>query len=380
MNDLDLLRAWRPGDAETSADYRADARAKLDVAMSDGELAVVTSSSTQRRFFGRALVAGVVTLALAVGGFVFATREVNDRIDQVKRVTLPAGTLDHSNLTYPMTILVVGSDSRAFVQDAAQEQAFGSASAQGGQRADVMLLVRLTETTTTAVSLPRDLMVPYGRGGTRQLNSFFDQGPQTMIDAIKTNLKVPIDHYVQVNFTAFMKVVDAVGGVRMSVPQRVRDVYSGLNLAGTGCTDFDGNAALALVRSRHLEIFDGARWVDGSGQGDLDRIARQQRFTRALLAQTHATMAEDPTRAADIADSVTSLLTVDSGMSRATILDLVRRFRADDPAAWRLTTIPVVPNPTDRNRWSLAHPDADVFARTVAGDAGPRGPLLGDAC
>ena len=322
----------------------------------------------------------MVTLALAVGGFVFATREVNDRIDHVKRVTLPAGTLDQSNLTYPMTILVVGSDSRAFVSSDAEAQAFGTAKGQGGQRADVMILVRLLKDRTDAVWLPRDLTVSDGAGGSRQLNSFFDQGPQAMIEAIKKNLNVPIDHYVQVDFKAFMKVVDAVGGVRMNVPQRVRDQYSGLDLAGTGCTDFDGNGALALVRSRHLEIFDGVRWVDGSGQADLDRIARQQRFIRALLTQTHAAMAEDPARAVGFADAVTRSLTVDSGMSRDTILDLVRRFRADDPSSWGLTTIPVVPNPRDRNRLSLATPGADVFAPRAEGFGPLRGPLLGDAC
>lgn len=380
MNDLDLLRAWRPADAETSTNHRAEARAMLDAAMSDGELAVVTSPSTPRRFVGRALIAGVVTLALAVGGFVFATREVNDRIDHVKRVNLPAGALDQSHLEYPMTILVVGSDSRAFVSSDAEAQAFGTAKGQGGQRADVMILVRLLKDRTDAVWLPRDLTVSDGAGGSRQLNSFFDQGPQAMIEAIKNNLNVPIDHYVQVDFKAFMKVVDAVGGLRMSVPQRVRDQYSGLDLASTGCTDFDGNGALALVRSRHLEIFDGVRWVDGSGQADLDRIARQQRFIRALLTQTHAAMAEDPARAVGFADAVTRSLTVDSGMSRDTILDLVRRFRADDPSSWGLTTIPVVPNPRDRNRLSLATPGADVFAQRAEGFGPLRGPLLGDAC
>ena len=383
MNDLDLLRAWRPTDEAASADHQGAARAALDAAMADGELALVTAPSVPRRFVGRALIAGMVTLALAVGGFVVATREVNNRIDHVKRVTLPAGTLDQSNLTYPMTILVVGSDSRAFVQDAAEENAFGSASNQGGQRSDVMILVRLTKSSTTAVSVPRDVMVSDGGGGTRQLNSYFDQGPQMLIEAIKANLQVPIDHYVQVNFKAFMKVVDAVGGVRMNVPQQVRDPYSGLDLAGTGCTEFNGNQALALVRSRHLEIFDGARWVDASGRSDLDRISRQQRFTRALLARTHAAMAEDLGRAVDIADAITSSLLVDSRMGRDTILELVRRFRGEGPSAWSFRTAPVAPDPADRNRLVLSGPTGEVLFAPPAESypvRGPQVPQLGDAC
>ena len=374
MNDLDLLRAWHPADPHPLPDDRANARAALMAAMGEGDVAVLTvpSPSPSRRFVGRALIAGVVTVALAVGGFVIATREVNGRIDHVKRVTLPAGTLDRSNLRYPMTMLVVGSDSRAFVSDPAEEQAFGSAKDAGGQRSDVMMLVRLLKDRTDVVSLPRDLMVPDGVGGTRQLNSFFDDGPAALIAAITTNFDVPIDHYVQVDFRAFIKVVDAVGGVRMNAPERVRDTYSGLDLAGAGCTTFDGDHALALVRSRHLEIFDGTRWVDGSGHADLDRIARQQRFVLALLAQTHAAVAADPTRAIRMADAVTRSLVVDSEMSRDTILDLVRRFRADGPSSWNFATIPVVPDPVNRNRLvpGAKDPTLAFFGWAMSGPSG----------
>ncbi|MEP6624740.1 MAG: LCP family protein, partial [Acidimicrobiia bacterium] len=295
-----------------------------------------------------------------VGGVVLLQRQVDERIDRVPRRILPAGVLDPSTLTYPMTILVVGSDSRAFVSNAQEAQTFGSATDQSGQRADVMMLVRLTATGVTVVSLPRDLLVD-DHGTSRQLNSFFDHGPAALIDAIKTNLDVQINHYVQVDFRSFIKVVDAAGGLRMNVPAPIRDTYSGLDVAVPGCTNFDGDRALAFVRSRHLEAYDGQRWIDRSGAGDLDRIHRQQMFLQDLLAKTKAQVGADLGSVQRMADAVISSLTVDSQLGRGAIADLVHRFVQDDPATWTFLTLPVGPAPNDPNRLVTTGPLGDAL-------------------
>ena len=364
MNELDLLRHWHPETEEVArAGLRERARAQLVDAIAAEDLAEVTTGrSTPRRFAGRALMAGVLTVAVALGLFVAANRAVDDRISRIERVTLPAGTLRSSEVHTPMTILVVGSDSRAFVSTPEQAQAFGSPRDQIGKRADTMMLVRLTEHETIVRSIPRDLVVPDGNGGMIQMNALFDRGPARLIDAITANFGVTVDHYVQVDFRSFIKVVDAIGGVAMSVPAPVRDASSGLDLPTPGCITFDGNRALALVRSRHLEQRDGARWTDASGRSDLDRIDRQQRFLRALAVRARKAVGNDPRRAIDVSDRVVSSLMVDSRMSKQLILDLVARFVRDGTDGLSFATVPVMPSPTDPNRLALSAPGTDIFA------------------
>ena len=369
MNEIDLLRHWHPEteDANRTVEETARARARLAEATASEDVAVVTTVPTaSRRFAGRALVAGVLTVAVALGLFVVANRAVDDRISHIKRVTLPAGTLDTSHLQTPMTILVVGSDSRAFVESSEQAQAFGPRGDVVGQRADIMMLVRVTEHETIVRSIPRDLVVPDGNGGVAQLNSFFDRGAAPLIDAIAANFGTTVDHYVQVDFPSFIKVVDAVDGVPVLVPNRVRDLYSGLALEATGCRTLNGSESLALVRSRHLEQWDGEKWIDASGAADLDRIARQQRFLGALATQARTAVGDSPTRAVELSDRVVKSLTVDSRMSKQLILDLVARFVRDGADGLSFATVPVMPSSTDPNRLALSAPGTDIFAPTPA--------------
>ncbi len=371
MNELDLLRHWHPEpDVVANPDEPERARVLLTDAIASEDLAVVTTvRSAPRCFAGRALVAGVLTVAVGLGLFVVANRAVDDRISRIKRVTLPAGSLDSSPLQMPMTILVVGSDSRAFVSTPEQAQAFGSPQAVDGKRADTMMLVRVTKHETIVRSIPRDLVVSDGKGAMIQLNALLDRGPAPLIDAITANLGVTIDHYVQVDFPSFIKVVDAVGGVPVEVPSRVRDAFSGLALEATGCTTLDGDQALAMVRSRHLEAWDGSRWTDASGRSDLDRIDRQQRFLSALAAHARKVVGDDPTKAVELSDRVVSSLTVDSRMSKQLILSLVARFVRDGTDGLSFATVPVMASPTNPNRLALSAPGTDIFAPSPAAPA-----------
>ena len=174
------------------------------------------------------------------------------------------------------------------------------------------------------------------------------------------------------------------------IPAQVRDAYSGLDLPTPGCITFDGNQALALVRSRHLEQWDGARWTDVSGRSDLDRIARQQRFLGALAARARNVVGNDPARAIEVSERVVSSLTVDSRMSKALIRDLVARFVRDGADGLSFATVPVMASPTEPNRLVVSAPGTDIFApppavppppgMTVRPGVSHGPPSLGTAC
>jgi LCP family protein required for cell wall assembly len=364
MNELDVLETWHPTERAATPDAEPAARAALDGVMAR------RAPSTGRRLAGRALIAAAVTTALVTGGVVVARRMVDDGLDKVKKVHV--GGLDVPEPGAPMNVLVIGSDSRAFVDTAQEAQSFGSAAKEGGQRSDTMMLVRIAGDHATGVSIPRDVMVPDGTGKRVLINSFFNRGPEALVAAVRATTGQPIDHYLQVDFETFIRVVDDLGGVRMYVPVPMRDLYSGLDLRTTGCTTFDGNSALGWARSRHAELLEDGRWIDASPHADLDRIARQHALLRAVGTQLRAKVGDDFGLARRIVDRVFASLAVDAGMDRATVAS----FAADLVRPGRLDLV-TVPNEPDAEPGRLRLPERpageDFFSwatRAGAPDAG----------
>ena len=160
---------------------------------------------------------------------------------------------------------------------------------------------------TFVVSFPRDLMVDVpGESGKNRINSAYASGgPQAVIDTLKENFEIDINHYLEVDFKSFQEIVDTIGNVQVYLPGRVRDQETGLNTPyGGGCYPLDGAAALAYVRSRNLEISDpngpivdpdtGEHWRLLDQRADLDRIARQQAFIRKLAGLAISKSLSDP--------------------------------------------------------------------------------------
>ena len=146
--------------------------------------------------------------------------------------------------------------------------------------------------TVSLVSLPRDMVnVPLGNGAVfgPKLNSLMsyadrnkDQFPaggiKTLEAAIGSLLGIKIDYYARMDFTGFMKMVDAVGGVDIDVSHGFTDGrYDGYGLPSRGFTvtpgrhHFNGPEALAYARSRQAV-----------GESDFKRAARQQEVLLAL--------------------------------------------------------------------------------------------------
>jgi LCP family protein required for cell wall assembly len=176
-----------------------------------------------------------------------------------------------------VNILVVGSDAsmpgegREVVTDV---------------RTDTMMVVRADPDAGTigVLSLPRDLWVEIPGHGMERLNTAWETGgPGLLIDTIKANLEIPVNHFLQVDGNGFQRLVDQAGGSDVWVAGELRDMSTGFATAEAGCVHLDGAQALALVRSRHLELNDGGRWVQDPAS-DLGRIERQQVMGRVLAS------------------------------------------------------------------------------------------------
>jgi LCP family protein required for cell wall assembly len=279
-----------------------------------------------RALSGRIVIA-IVLCALVMGAAVFRINSyIDDRIDEIPRVQLTVAPASSTATNF----LIIGSDTRSFVQSEADKEAFTNAdtTADGPARSDTMMVLHADGDASYVVSFPRDLMVEVPGLGQQKINAAFNKGPQLVIDTLATDFNVPVNHYLEVNFKSFEEIVNAVGSVPVWIPQQMRDQVSGLKpfMYGPGCYYLDGPTALAYVRSRYPEYYENGKWVDASGRADLDRIERQQDFIKRLGRVAVRKATDDPTIAPDLADNLIPNLTADQGFDRDAFNELVRAF------------------------------------------------------
>lgn len=187
--------------------------------------------------------------------------------------------------------LLTGADNGACVDpDSPYAPAFGDEqSGRVGERSDTIMIMRVDPAAkrVAVLSFPRDLYVTIAGSGNRgRINSAYRRDdPQRLIDTIYENFSIGTDHFIQVDFCTFKTLVDAVGGVTVPFEFPARDQNSGLNVPAPGCFTFDGDHALAYVRSRYYQYEDppgSGDWQEDPSS-DLGRISRQQDFLRRSL-------------------------------------------------------------------------------------------------
>lgn len=251
----------------------------------------------------------------------------------------------------PENILLIGNQSRIGTNN----PAYGSAAAEGAALSDVTMILHLDPRTrrATILSIPRDLFVPMPAGSLvgqwAKINAALNDGtagPENLIKAIHEDFGIPINHYVEVDFSGFLRTVNALGGIRLDFPMRLYDPVSDLGIYHTGCQLIRGPQALALVRSRHLQYDPPGvspayppAWP-ADPESDLSRIVRTHIFLRVLLSTAQRKGLSNPFTAASFVNALIDQVTIDPGLS-AQLLPLVRAFRHLAPGSLQATTLPV---------------------------------------
>jgi LCP family protein required for cell wall assembly len=281
--------------------------------------------------------------------------------DAPPRTAAPGETLppaSPSTETFPpadaqaSNFLITGADNGACVDpDSPFAGAFGDAeSGRVGERSDTIMIMRVDPAAkrVAVLSFPRDLYVRISGAGNRaRINSAYRRDdPQRLINTIYENFGVGTDHFIQVDFCTFKTLVDAVGGVTVPFEYPARDEHTGLNVPEPGCFTFDGDHALAYVRSRYYEYED----PPGSGQwrqdpsSDLGRISRQQDFLRRTLRSVLSKGLLNPSVARGLIDAATSgdVVTSDD-LSPAKLMEFAGVLRDIEPGAIPSYQIEAVP-------------------------------------
>jgi LCP family protein required for cell wall assembly len=211
--------------------------------------------------------------------------------------------------------LLVGSDSRQGISaDDPNAGAIGNTSDVPTSRSDtIMVLRRERNGGAYLLSLPRDLWVPIaGTGGKAKINSAFNGGSERLVATVTQSLGIPINHYVEIDFAGFQKLVDEIGGVKICTYVPAQDLHSGLHL-DPGCTNLNGSQALAYARSRYYQEWRDGKWhVDGTA--DIGRIKRQQLFIKTAVTKLLQEMESEPFKIGGLISAATSAVTIDQGL------------------------------------------------------------------
>jgi LCP family protein required for cell wall assembly len=198
------------------------------------------------------------------------------------------------------TILVLGTDARptstkepgaAPSQQCFEQQAHGDAphgSCSIGQfRADTLMLIRAGGGVFRKLSIPRDSFAEISGQSPQKINAAYTFGGAALeIKTVEQFLGMKIDHVAIVDFTGFEKLIDAVGGVEVNVPNRLCAEISGGAGHGqggitlrlhAGMNTLDGQRALAYARVREPSECPGpGRSAFSLGYSDFNREKAQQ--------------------------------------------------------------------------------------------------------
>lgn len=318
----------------------------------------------RRRVLGW-VATGVAALLVATGVSAYAVyRHLNDNVDHFDPSAAQLGDHRPPKVGNAMNILVIGSDSRAGVNKAY----YGN---YAGARSDTILVMHIAAGGKRGVglSLPRDSIVniPACKVGGRtipahqgMINSSFNSGGAACTwKTIESTTGIHLDHFVQIDFAGFQRMVDALGGIEIDLPEAVHDPDSHLNLPA-GRHQVDGRTALAYVRARHA-------FGDGS---DLGRIQRQQRFMAAMIDKaTSSGMLSDPASLYRFLDAATKSVTTDSGLGVTEMRALASSMSGANSGAVRFVTVPNHPWPADPNRVAWTQPAARHLFHQINTDA-----------
>jgi LCP family protein required for cell wall assembly len=301
-----------------------------------------------RAFSRRYLIALAVAAVLMSSAVVVTNYVISDTLSGVKRVHVRVALAPAGGANY----LLLGSDTRAFVHNAQQQQAFGSQATDPNVNSDTMMVIHVEPGTrrTLIVSFPRDLWVNIPGRGMGKINSAFAAGPNLTIQTLKADFGIEINHFISVDFQSFQEVVNTIGQVPVYFPYAARDTKSGLAVL-PGCIALNGSQALAYARSRTLEFFSSVNhdWELADPTADIGRIARQQQFIRELAAVAVQRSLQDPiTTGRRVVNRVLKYLVFDQNLTKDDVLTLVDTFRTvnpNDTSHLEFQTMPWQPDP-----------------------------------
>ena len=145
-------------------------------------------------------------------------------------------------------------------------------------RSDVNILAVVNPTTkrVALINTPRDYYVDLaGTDSKDKLTHAGLYGVETSMATLGNLYGIPVDHYIRIDFSGFISIIDAVGGVDVYSDQAFTSVgspgYYDPTTFAEGWNHLDGKSALAFARERHA-----------FASGDIQRGINQMKVIDAM--------------------------------------------------------------------------------------------------
>jgi LCP family protein required for cell wall assembly len=250
-------------------------------------------------------------------------------------------------------ILLLGTDSRADLE---------SIDDAAGQRSDTIMIVHIPADRlgVTVMSIMRDSWVDISGHGMAKVNAALAYGgvPLT-VQTVESLIGTRIDHVAIFDFTGFIALTDAVGGVDIDNPMEFESYHLRGTTFAQGRIHLDGTHALAFARERYAFI-----------DGDYTRVRNQQAFIAALLDKVLSSdTALNPGRVSSVLDAVTPYLKVDAGLTSGYVAGLAVELRGVHKADITFFTMPTLGTGRSEDGQSIVLLDRVKLAEVDAGFA-----------
>ncbi len=168
----------------------------------------------------------------------------------------------------------------------------GQSGRSSDQHSDSMMLLRTDPSRHRLIylSIPRDLRAAIPGYGESKINAAMQiGGPKLAIETVAQLTGLPINHVVVVDFGAFQKLIDAVGGIDVNVPENILSNRFDCPYTATRCQSWkgwvfhkgvqhmDGHQALIYSRIRENQL--------NPADTDFTRQKRQQDVMQQTLTK-----------------------------------------------------------------------------------------------
>jgi LCP family protein required for cell wall assembly len=216
------------------------------------------------------LYAALGWFVLSIVVFFVSAQTAPSEPDSAKQALSPGGSLLTGS-----TVLILGSDQRP---KGTKEPGAN----QGPSRSDSILLLHLGFGSVRKLSILRDSYAQIPGHGAQKINAAYAiGGPALAIKTVESFLGngVHVNHVMEVSFTDFPKLIDALGGIDVTLSNCIHsNSFSGTRVDLTkGQHHLSGKEALAFSRVRKNKC--------APNQTDEARAARQQQVLTAMRSK-----------------------------------------------------------------------------------------------
>ncbi len=309
----------------------------------------------------------VVLLGVAaVGGYAY----VNHLAGSIQRIPVKFARL--AGATQPagaMTVLLTGATTGPV-----------STGIPGSTGLIMLLHINAGDKGGGVVSIPPQAMVQVpGHGQTELNNALTYGGASLLVRTVEQLTDVPINHYARINFTNVANLINAIGGVDVTLPKETVAKVNVTLPTKTATKEYTFHAGV-----NHLTGTTAVYYVRQASLSEEGRVLRQQNVIRVILDQISSQhLLTNPVTMNRVMKALVTMLTLDSNFTNPEVMKLAASLDHLSGSSGTFVTAPTYPgssgfdlNSSESNElWTaIRHDSIAAFAKKYPATITPSAP------